>query len=242
MTAQHRIEPAILTILANCVVDGNLIMLPPKQLDRKTYQAVNTVLDLMGGKWNRTKKAHVFAEPPIDLMDTVLLTGEITDTKKLFQQFFTPGPVADQVIEAAGIRLLDHVLEPNGGKGALISALRRYCNRNGLDWKEVGCNTVTVELDPRLCTGLEATYEYIHVRQMDFLDCTMDNLGYFDRILMNPPFTRGQDVKHILHATKFIDPVKGGSTCRSTIWFPRGLNCLPARSRSPAPTSTRPWW
>jgi 16S rRNA G1207 methylase RsmC len=39
----------------------------------------------------------------------------------------------------------------------------------------------------------------------DFLTCN-GNLGKFDRILMNPPFSNGEDIKHIRHALTFLKP------------------------------------
>ena len=42
-------------------------------------------------------------------------------------------------------------------------------------------------------------------RQADFLECNGD-LGTFDRIVMNPPFTNGDDIKHIMHALKMLKP------------------------------------
>jgi hypothetical protein len=49
--------------LAKCDVSRNHLTLTG-QLDRPTYVAVNKILDLMGGKWNRGAKAHVSPEPP----------------------------------------------------------------------------------------------------------------------------------------------------------------------------------
>lgn len=40
------------------------------------------------------------------------------------------------------------------------------------------------------------------VRHADFLECS--SLGVFDRIIMNPPFERGADIKHILHAREML--------------------------------------
>jgi protein-L-isoaspartate O-methyltransferase len=39
----------------------------------------------------------------------------------------------------------------------------------------------------------------------DFLEQN-GNLGTFDRILMNPPFENGADIKHIQHAMKMLKP------------------------------------
>jgi 16S rRNA G1207 methylase RsmC len=54
-----------------------------------------------------------------------------------------------------------------------------------------------IELDPKNCQRLRSdgfiTYE------MNFLDFE-GRRDIFDRVLMNPPFTRGQDMAHIRHA------------------------------------------
>ena len=39
----------------------------------------------------------------------------------------------------------------------------------------------------------------------DFLECN-GNLGKFDRIIMNPPFSDAADIKHIKHAIAFLKP------------------------------------
>jgi 16S rRNA G1207 methylase RsmC len=43
------------------------------------------------------------------------------------------------------------------------------------------------------------------VIQGDFLEQN-GNLGTFDRILMNPPFEHGADIKHIQHAIHALNP------------------------------------
>ena len=39
---------------------------------------------------------------------------------------------------------------------------------------------------------------------MDFLETTPEPV--YDRVIMNPPFTRGADAKHVLHALGFVKP------------------------------------
>ena len=72
-----RIDEQTLAILSRVTVEGNTIFLTCGQLDRKQYQAVNEVLENIGGKWNRKLKGHVFEIDPEDALDQVLLTGEI---------------------------------------------------------------------------------------------------------------------------------------------------------------------
>src|SRR5262249_50300561 len=88
------------------------------------------------------------------------------------------------------------ILEPSAGTGALLDALRR--RPLGL----IGGLSV-VEINPLLAEALQA--KGYTVRCADFLACR-DNLGQFDRILMNPPFTHGEDIKHIEHARTLLAP------------------------------------
>lgn len=43
------------------------------------------------------------------------------------------------------------------------------------------------------------------VRCADFLECNGD-IGTFDRIIMNPPFSGGVDIAHIRHARAHLNP------------------------------------
>ncbi|WP_344897990.1 methyltransferase, partial [Nonomuraea antimicrobica] len=41
----------------------------------------------------------------------------------------------------------------------------------------------------------------------DFLEVTPDQYpAKFDRVLMNPPFSKGQDIQHVTHALRFLKP------------------------------------
>lgn len=192
--AQHRIDASTLDILARSSVSGFGIGLPAGQLDRAQYGAVNKVLELMGGKWSKKERVHLFPEHPGDLLDTVLLTGEITDKKKLFQFFETPAVLAERMAELANLKPTDDVLEPSAGRGAIAVALRRHQFRSltmiELDLKNYSC----------LCgLGLGS------VLDGDFLVQPFSGMR-FDAIVMNPPFSRGQDIAHIEHALTLLAP------------------------------------
>jgi predicted RNA methylase len=70
-----------------------------------------------------------------------------------------------------------------------------------------------VEIDPGACAVLRMRGFYM-VHEGDFMECqppsgTKRNrrvLPYYDAAVMNPPFTAGQDVDHVLHAWDFIGP------------------------------------
>jgi methylase of polypeptide subunit release factors len=106
------------------------------------------------------------------------------------QLFPTPPALARRMVEAAGVAPGHRVLEPSAGTGRLLVAL------------PPGCDVVAVEIAPALAARTTP-----RARCADFLSLTPDVLGRrFDRIVMNPPFRNGQDVRHILHARQFLAP------------------------------------
>ena len=181
------IDKNILEIIEQGNTDGNLYFLPTQQLDRKTYLDVNKVLECLGGKWNRKVKAHIFESDISDAIDNVLLSGEVIAPKDEFQFFETPPDIVNQLIDLANIQFGHTCLEPSAGRGAIAERL----------WDIVGINNVTcIELNPDnakilIDKGFIA-YEY------DFLQAPVG--GKFDRIVMNPPFTRQQDIQHVERA------------------------------------------
>ena len=186
------IEQHILGIIEQGITDGNLYYLPNRQLDRKTYLDVNKILECLGGKWNRKLKAHVFESDMSDAIDDVLLTGEVIDKKKEFQFFETPQDIVDQLIELAEIRRGHKCLEPSAGRGNIAEGLRTVA----------GDDTVLcVELNPENAAVL--IDKGLNVYVGDFLEY---GVGYhdYDRIVMNPPFTRQQDIAHVQKALSFL--------------------------------------
>ena len=184
-----QIDEKTLAILSRVTVEGNIIFLACGQLDRKQYQAVNEVLENMGGKWNKKIKGHVFDGDPTDALEEVLLSGEIIPPKK-YGYFPTPPELAQHVVELAGIQTDHDVLEPSAGQGGIADHLR-------------DCFVQCVELLPDNVKVLKGKgYEVIH--EGDFLTVTL--APKYDRVVMNPPFEKQADIDHVLHAWKFVKP------------------------------------
>ena len=118
-----KIAENILAILDNCRIEGNTVFLPPEQLDRKVYTAVNKCLENIGGKWNRKAKGHIFEDEPKEALENLILTGETEDIKKTFQFFPTPKEVAEKLCELAELTADSCVLEPSVGKGDLADVI-----------------------------------------------------------------------------------------------------------------------
>jgi phospholipid N-methyltransferase len=110
------------------------------------------------------------------------------------QLFPTPPELADRMVALADIRPGQQVLEPSAGTGRIIDAIRRNAH---------GCTITAVELNCNMAHRLRTVDCVDDTRQADFLECNGD-LGTFDRIVMNPPFANGDDIKHIMHALKML--------------------------------------
>src|SRR5277367_3161860 len=96
----------------------------------------------------------------------------------------------------ADIRPGQQVLEPSAGTGRIIDAIRRNAH---------GYTITAVELNCNMAHRLRTVDCVDDTRQADFLGCN-DDLGTFDRIVMNPPFANADDIKHIMHALKMLKP------------------------------------
>lgn len=117
------------------------------------------------------------------------------------QLFPTPPVSAQRVIEEAKIEKGHSVLEPEAGTGSLVEQLYNA------DGTECTAGKLTlVEINHALAQHLRRTYANAVVHCADFLTLTPADLGYFDRVIMNPPFANLQDVDHVTHAFKFLKP------------------------------------
>lgn len=108
------------------------------------------------------------------------------------QLFPTPRNIAQQMADYAEIDAGMRVLEPSAGTGRLLEAIPS------------GCDVVAVEINSKLAAQIPAHDKAVIFG--DFLECTAETIGTFDRILMNPPFANGQDIAHIKHALTLLNP------------------------------------
>lgn len=115
-----------------------------------------------------------------------------------FNLFQTPEQLARRM--ASCFPTTGRTLEPSAGLGRLFKAIRDNDNT---------CHITLVEQSATLCGELYTLTEAdadCRLIQGDFLAQSPDALGLFDRIIMNPPFKMGADIKHITHARRFLAP------------------------------------
>ncbi len=189
----------VLGVLDSAICLDNTLKLTG-QLDRKLYTATNKVLEAAGGKWNRKAQAHIFEGDAFETIEQVILTGAIVDRKQELQYFPTPEPVAERLVELADLQYDMKVLEPSAGQGALVAPLLR-------EHAEV----LAIEIDSGNAKKLATLFTsqgafFDSILQADFLHVQPESTGLFDRVVMNPPFTRQQDIRHVTHAFRFLKP------------------------------------
>jgi phospholipid N-methyltransferase len=111
--------------------------------------------------------------------------------KKIEGYFPTPKELVEQMLDYADIQPGHRVLEPSAGKGNIAQEIKAAAPNALLD---------VVEYDAGLRAILEA--KGFKVAGSNF----MEFKGEYDRIVMNPPFEKFQDIDHVKHAFSLLRP------------------------------------
>ncbi|HHK4251367.1 TPA: PLxRFG domain-containing protein [Pseudomonas aeruginosa] len=105
--------------------------------------------------------------------------------------FPTSTVVTEEAIDAADIQGGMDVLEPSAGMGHMADAIR----------EQTGVEPDVVELSGERRELLEA--KGYNLVGSDFMDVSGKQ---YDRIVMNPPFSKGRDIQHVQHAYSLLKP------------------------------------
>jgi hypothetical protein len=186
-----QINQNVLAVLSAATTLGNTVALNG-QLDRGLYTQVNKVLESAGGKWDRKVKAHVFLGDAAERIDQIIVSGCIDIPKDDFEFIPTPAAAVDRVHELADLHSNMIVLEPSAGRAAMVERCKQF--------QFIHC----IEKMPANAQYLRELGWLDSVIEADFLDVLP--APNFDRVLMNPPFSKGQDIKHVTHAIGFLKP------------------------------------
>lgn len=107
--------------------------------------------------------------------------------------FPTPPDLAKRMADLSDIGDGMNVLEPSAGSGNLCDAVAAACP---------GADIVAIEINSRLAELLRLKgHDVLHA---DFMAAAQ--FSYFDRVVMNPPFERGQDIDHVRRAFDWLKP------------------------------------
>lgn len=193
------LSPRQRELLAHVRVENNLAVYTSSERIAD-WDLLKRVMLALGGTWKTGgKKAPGGFRFPDDLDAAELVrlakeTGEITDPKAA--EFFpTPKALAELLVERAELEFCSRVLEPSAGLGSIALAARA---------RQPGAHIVCVEALPASAAkladlGFDTTVA-------DFLTLTPEALNTFTHVLLNPPFSRRQDIQHVRHAYKFLEP------------------------------------
>lgn len=217
MPAKFAITDEVRDVLKKATIEPRAVILNGK-LERGLYVQVDKVLKAAGGKWSRSDNAHIFSRDPREALGLAIETGVATNRQQELQAFYTPDPIADLVAERAeistpvmkGLTIANGgpgatvssplVLEPSVGGGSLVRAVFR---------KNPFARVMAIDIDAQAIERLRGEQNpYVTCQVADFLTVKLAHEpgNGFDRIVMNPPFTKGQDIAHVLHAWTFLKP------------------------------------
>lgn len=193
----HSISDAAKAVIKNSTMTEKSVKLPEGRLDPKVYREIDKAFLIIGGKWNKSAKAHLFNDDPREAIKSLINDGSIVDVKKTTQAYYTPADIASTIARAIQIESGHTVLEPSAGPGALAEAARDF-----------GGNVICCDIDDK-SIGVLFNKGFQNAWHGDFLQLaeTIGNkAGPIHRIIMNPPFTQQQDVQHALKAIELLAP------------------------------------
>lgn len=175
-------------IINRCSAVDGVIKLPQVTLERSEYLQVKKLMESNGAKWKGGKVAGFVCDHADEVLAR-LQGGDFSDRKKAYQFFETPIEVGKSMArQLCDFKPGMRVLEPSAGRGALITAFRSVYGE---------------DICPDYCELMPDNHRELAEKFGDCQDVGDDFLtakgltGQYDRIIANPPFTKGQDMRHI---------------------------------------------
>lgn len=175
-------------------------------IDKHVRRELGEVLCALGGAQSG-HETWAFDYPPSSIIDEVVQSGVIPDAVA-HQYYPTPDELAQQMVALSDIQPGNTCLEPSAGTGAIARLLPRE-------------KTTCVEV-AALHKAVVETLGY-HCYQADFMEWEPGRA--FDRVVMNPPYSKGRWKAHTLRARGMLAP--GG----------RQVALLPVSARNDAEVS-----
>lgn len=199
-----KVNADVLGVLAQAHVVGNEVSIP-QRLSPKAYAKVKAVLEELGGSWHTGRQSFIYEEDPAPMLDSLIEHGSML-TRRDYEFFPTPPHLVQQLIQHSLLKPGMKVLEPEAGSAAIALAAAEVVGKE---------NVTCYELMPRNVDKLKAMGFSVSA-PTDFL--SVQPVPTYDVVLMNPPFSGGKDVAHVLHALQFLKPKGEVWAIMSTTW------------------------
>jgi hypothetical protein len=202
----------VLAFIQACSIEGNTLILPSREafeLDTKQYGKFKKLIESIGGTYVVGKNAFEFEFPPERLIEG-LLRGD--NYAKALQFYPTPERIAKLMQELVIPRLGWNTrwLEPSAGRGSLIKVI--LDENPHLTTQIDACEIDDINREILLGMGVNLVGD-------DFLSLHTSPAQKYDGIVMNPPFSNNQYIKHILHAYDSLKPGGSLSFIAPTSWL-----------------------
>ncbi|ALZ82521.1 hypothetical protein AhyD4_23180 (plasmid) [Aeromonas hydrophila] len=185
------IDLTMAKMLELLVVDGPRLVLPTVvTFSPLSYQALRKALTKANGKYQDASFVFDSQETATDVL-TKLMQGHDINIKKTLQYYPTTDLAGERLLD--GLKLSGKVVfEPSAGEGSIV---RRALAAGA---KEV----LAVELYEPFHESLRRAGGRVIGR--DIFDVTPDDVANVDVVLMNPPFSGAQDVKHVEYVLSIV--------------------------------------
>lgn len=200
-----KVDDTVRDLLASAEISGVEVRIHRK-LSPALYKRVSSWLEEAGGQWHVGRQAHVFATDPTPMLNQMIHAG-VWYTRRDFEFFWTPPAQVAELVASLDLSPGMQVLEPEAGHGAIAMAMAEVV---GIE--NVRCH----ELMPENVAHLTRLGFSISTAQ-DFLSVQPEPIH--DAIAMNPPFSGGRDIAHVLHAVKFLKPGGRLAAIMSPTWL-----------------------
>lgn len=155
------------------------------ELDKK----VQEIMTLLGAS-RKKGVSYTFDYDASEVLAYVTRTGCVPEAKS--HQFYeTKEFLQEEVADRLDVLPQDSCLEPSAGRGAIAALLPSQ-------------NTDCVDISPLFCTILRA--KKYNVYEADFISWSARCKKRYDKIAMNPPYTKNQAKAHVEAAADLLAP------------------------------------
>lgn len=117
----------------------------------------------------------------------------MTNKQRTWGQYATPPDLADLLLGLCLRRPADRVLDPSCGEGALLARAAQWQGWLAAAPAEARPDTLQgIELDPAAARAARRAVPPAHITNANFFALSPADLGLFDAVIGNPPYTRAE--------------------------------------------------
>lgn len=172
---------------------GNRLELPSTvTFEARAYQTLKKALLNAGARYSKSGFDFDTATEAAQTLER-LMAGEAINLRKSLQFFPTTGVAADRLLDGLDVER-KVVFEPSAGEGYLVE--RAY---------QAGASRViAAEINEKFHGAIQMSGG--DLLGFDLLALTAEDVADVDVVIMNPPFSGGQDIQHVEHVLRIVPP------------------------------------